>query len=119
MSIVSAVTDVPKGIIKPLLNPKTLLIGAGITLGSLAFLSMVVPGIGVYGGLRPNPILPGLSPFFNRWPFTAEPMNVSSSSASRASAGQDQEAIGRAIVAASSGNVNDAAGYLNTMLQVT
>ena len=92
MNVVAAVTDVPKQIIKPLLNPKTLLIGAGITLGSLAFLSMVVPGIGVYGGLRPNPMLPGLSPFFNRWPFIAMPMNESSSVAAASGAGQDQEA---------------------------
>jgi len=112
MSIASTVTEVPKAIVKPLMNPKTLLIGAGITLGSLAFLSMIVPGIGQYGGLRPMPLLPKLSPLFNRWPFIP-------ASGAGSDAGDRQEAAGRAIVAASQGDVNSAAGYINALLQVT
>jgi len=112
MSIASTVTEVPKAIVKPLMNPKTLFIGAGITLGSLAFLSMVVPGIGEWGGLRPMPLLPKLSPMFNRWPFIP-------SGNSGSGAGARQEAAGNAIVAASQGDVNTAAGYINALLQVT
>jgi|CXWL01.1.fsa_nt_gi hypothetical protein len=114
MSIASAVTDVPKAIIRPLMNPKTLLIGAGITAGSLFVLSAILPGIGQWVGLRTMPLLPKLHPSLGVWPFVPGPMSGGGSSA-----GSRQEAAGNAIVAASQGDVNSAAGYINALLQVT
>ena len=122
MSVVSTAVEVPKQIIRPLLNPKTLLIGAGVMLGTGAFLSMILPGIGQFAGLRPMPVLPRLSPFFNRWPFVAVPMNGGGAAVPTVTAasanGQSQQDIGRAIVTATQNAVNSARGYVNSMLQV-
>jgi hypothetical protein len=117
MSIVSSAVEVPKAIIKPLMNPKTLLIGAGITAGSLFILSAILPGIGQWVGLRTNPLLPSLHPSLNFWPFAPMPMNGGGAAVTSASSGgPSQEELGRAIVASS---VNSAQGYVNAMLQVT
>lgn len=120
MSVASEVVAVPKAIIKPLLSPKTLLIGAGVMLGTGAFLSMIVPGIGQFAGLRPMPVLPKVSPWFNRWPFVAMPMANGNGSAvpMAAPAGASQEDLGRAIVNATQASVNSVQGYVNSMLQV-
>lgn len=119
MSVASDVVAVPKAIIKPLLSPKTLLIGAGVMLGTGAFLSMIVPGIGQFAGLRPMPVLPKVSPWFNRWPFVAMPMNGTGATAPASMpAGASQEDIGRAIVNATQSSVNSVQGYVNSMLQV-
>lgn len=122
MSVASQVVEVPKAIVRPLLNPKTLLIGAGVMLGTGAFLSMVIPGVGQWAGLRPMPVLPRLSPWFNRWPFIPMPMNGSTSSASPASAqvaasraGASQEDMGNAIVATA---IAQSRNYIDSMLQV-
>ena len=117
MSVVSAAIEVPKQIIRPLMNPKTLLIGAGITAGSLFVLSAILPGIGQWVGLRTNPLLPKYFPPLNIWPFAPMDMGGNAGpSVSSASAGPSQEDLGRSIVASS---VNSAQGYVNAMLQVT
>ena len=122
MSALSQAAEVPKAIIKPLLNPKTLFIGAGLTMGYLAVLHYILPGLGQMVGIRVNPLLPRLHDSLNIWPFAAGPMPGMNGStarnmtpASTGGGGQDQESLGRAIVAAS---VNSAQGYVDSMLQV-
>jgi hypothetical protein len=117
MSVISQAADIPKAIVKPLLNPKTLLIGAGLTMGYLAVLSYLLPGLGQLVGVRPNPILPKLHDSLNVWPFAAGSMpgSATPASAGATSSGASQEALGRAIVASS---VNSAQGYIDSMLQV-
>jgi hypothetical protein len=116
MSVISAAIDVPKQIIRPLMNPKTLLIGAGITAGSLFVLSAILPGIGQWVGLRTMPLLPRLHPSLGIWPFIPMPMNGGGAQPTTASGGPSQEQLGQAIVDSS---VNSAQGYVNAMLQVT
>ena len=120
MSVASAAVAVPKAIVRPLLNPKTLLIGAGVMLGTGAFLSMIVPGIGQFAGLRPMPILPRLSPAFNRWPFVPMPMNGGTAAAPSAapSSGASQEDLGNSIVRATQSVLASARGYQDAMLAV-
>lgn len=118
MSVVADIAQVPAGIVKPFMSPKTLLIGAGVTLGTLAILSYLLPGLGVLGGLRPQPVLPMLSDKLAIWPFVPgnSAMNGGGAAASpSSSSGPSQEELGRAIVASS---VNTAQGYVNSMLQV-
>ena len=120
MSVASTVIEVPKQIIRPLMNPKTLLIGAGVTAGSLFVLSAILPGIGQWVGLRTMPLLPRLHPSLAIWPFVPMMMNGngngSAAAAPSSNGGPSQEELGRAIVASS---VNSAQGYINAMLQVT
>lgn len=120
MSVASAITDIPRSIIKPLLSPKTLLIGVGITAGSLFILSAILPGIGQWVGLRSMPLLPRLHPSLNLWPFVPRAMNGNGNGdtfvAPSSTSGPTQEELGRAIVASS---INSAQGYVNAMLQVT
>lgn len=114
MSIVSQATDVPKQIIKPLMNPKTLLIGAGITAGSLFLLSSVFSGIGALVGLRINPLIPRLLPQLAVFPFV--PLSGSAAPAMTAASAPSAQSSGSDIIDQS---VNSAAGYVNAMLQVT
>lgn len=123
MSIVSQVVDVPKQIIRPLLSPKTLLIGVGVTAGSLFILSNILPGIGALVGLRVNPLLPRFLPQLSMFPFVplagmpaAAIPQAQTQLQSSTPSGPTQEELGRAIVASS---VNSAQGYVNAMLQVT
>ena len=95
MSVVADVVAIPKGIIKPILNPTTLLIGVGVTAVSLLLLSNVFSGIGAMVGLRVNPWLPKLSNSLAFFPFV--PMQ-GSGGGSVTSAGARQEAAGNAIV---------------------
>lgn len=46
------------------LKPSHLLVGLLVTAGTLAILSRVLPGVGVWVGLNPAPIVP-----LNKWPF--------------------------------------------------
>lgn len=123
MSAVGAITEVPRAIIKPLMNPKTLLIGAGITAGSLFILSAILPGIGQWVGLRTMPLLPRLHPSLGIWPFVPMAMNGDRNSAQIVPGSfpgsppfvpvptNEQDYGSRAI--------SDALGYANAMLQVT
>jgi hypothetical protein len=112
MSVITEAVNVPKQIIKPLLNPKTLLIGAGITAGSLFLLSSVFSGVGALVGLRINPLMPKLHPSLAVFPFV--PLSGMAAPAIVPTAAPQN--TGSDIIDSS---VNSAAGYVNAMLQVT